>query len=188
MACPEKERQIGGIMNFKKDLGKFLYLAIGRYMPISFGRPSFGSRRFRQFCAKLILGDRCGNWVNIERGARFGDGLTIGNGSGIGANSNIPSAVVIGENVMMGQEVLMFTSNHRTDRLDVPMGAQGFTETKPIIIGNDVWIGARVTVLPGVHIGDGAVVGACSVVTKDIPPYEIWAGNPAHFIKSRLEK
>ena len=172
-------------MNIKGFIGKILYRGIGMHLPMSFSKCSFGSRKFRQFCAKLILGKRCGEWVNIERGVRFGDGLTIGNGSGIGANSNIPSAVVIGNHVMMGQDVLMFTSNHRTNRFDLPMGLQGFEETKPIVIGDDVWIGARVTILPGVHVGNGAVIGAGAVVTKSIPDYEVWGGNPAHRLKSR---
>lgn len=54
------------------------------------------------------------------------------------------------------------------------------------VIGNDVWLGARVIVLGGVTISDGAVVGAGSVVTRDIGPYEIWAGNPAKFIRKRF--
>lgn len=55
-----------------------------------------------------------------------------------------------------------------------------------IIIENDVWIGAKVTIMSGVKIGNGAVVGACSVVTKDIPPYAIVAGNPARIVKYRF--
>lgn len=170
----------------KVFLGKLLYHVIGIHMPMSFSHMSLGSRKFRQFCAKLILGDRCGKWVNIEKGVHFGDSLTIGNGSGIGADSIIPSNVVFGDNVMTGQELLIFTSNHRMDRLDIPMGAQGMTESKTVVIGNDVWIGARVTILPGVHIGNGAVIGAGAVVTKNVPDYEVWGGNPAHFLKSRL--
>ncbi len=54
-------------------------------------------------------------------------------------------------------------------------------------IGSDVWIGIRSIVLGGITIGDGAVIGAGSVVTKDIGPYEIWAGNPARFIRKRFE-
>ena len=56
---------------------------------------------------------------------------------------------------------------------------------KGIIIGNDVWLGASVIICDGVTIGDGVVVGAGSVVTKSIPDYEIWAGNPARKIGSR---
>ncbi|BAB51296.1 chloramphenicol acetyltransferase [Mesorhizobium japonicum MAFF 303099] len=56
----------------------------------------------------------------------------------------------------------------------------------PIVLGNDVWVGARATILSGVTIGDGAVVAACSVVTKDVPPYAIVAGNPAKLIRYRF--
>lgn len=56
------------------------------------------------------------------------------------------------------------------------------------VVGNDVWIGQNVTVMPGVHIGDGAIIGANSVVAKDIPPYTIAAGNPAEVIKKRFNK
>lgn len=175
-------------MNTKVLIGKILYNAIGKNLPMSYSKISFGSRRFRQFCAKMILGDRCGNWVNIEKGVKFGDGLTLKNGAGIGAYSEIPSDVIIGEKVMMGQECLMFTKNHNTGRLDIPMGFQGMTQSKTIIIGDDVWIGARVIILPGVHVGKGAVIGAGAVVTKDIPEYEIWGGNPARFLKSRISE
>ena len=172
-------------MSLKRLIGKVLYHGIGIHLPPSFSKISFGSRAFRQFCAKLILDD-CGEWVNIEKGVHFGDGLSIGNGSGIGENSNVPSAVRIGENVMIGQELLVYTHNHRMDRTDIPMREQGMEVDRPVTIGNDVWIGSRVTILPGVHIGDGAVIGAGAVVTKDVPDFEVWGGNPAHFLKSRL--
>lgn len=58
---------------------------------------------------------------------------------------------------------------------------------KKTIIGNDVWIGNRVMIKAGVTIGDGAVIGMGSIVTKDIAPYEIWAGNPARFIRKRFD-
>ena len=171
-------------MKLKIMVGKLLYHGIAMHLPMSFSKANLGSRAFRQFCAKLILDD-CGKWVNIEKGVHFGDGLKIGNGSGIGAYSNVPSNVTIGENVMIGQECLMFTRNHGFQRLDIPMRHQKMTEAKPIVIGNDVWIGARVIILPGVEIGDGAVIGAGSVLTKNVPAYEVWGGNPASFLKSR---
>lgn len=61
-------------------------------------------------------------------------------------------------------------------------------EPSELIIGNDVWIGAKATSLPGVKVGDGAVIGACSVVTKDVPPYAVVAGNPAHVIRLRFSE
>lgn len=56
-----------------------------------------------------------------------------------------------------------------------------------IIIGNDVWIGMEATIMPGVSIGDGSIIGACSLVTKDVPPYVIALGNPAQIIRKRFD-
>lgn len=56
------------------------------------------------------------------------------------------------------------------------------------IVGNDVWIGQNATILPGVHIGDGAIIGANSVVAKHVEPYSIVAGNPARFIRKRFDE
>ncbi len=62
------------------------------------------------------------------------------------------------------------------------------TETKPIIIGNDVFIGMNVTILDGITIGDGAIIGAGAIVNKDVPPYAIAAGNPIKIIKYRFNE
>ena len=56
-----------------------------------------------------------------------------------------------------------------------------------LIIGNDVWIGKNATILPGVHIGDGAIIGLSSVVASDVPPYTIVAGNPSKIIRKRFD-
>lgn len=61
------------------------------------------------------------------------------------------------------------------------------TNVEPIVIENDVWIGANVIVIQGVRVCNGAVIGAGSVVTHNIPPYEVWGGNPAHFIRKRFD-
>lgn len=173
------------IKNLKRKIGRVLYVGIGKHLPMSGAKPSFGSRRFRQFCAHLILTD-CGKWVNIDKGTTFASDLKLGEGSGLAKNCSIPSGVSIGDYCMIGVDVMMFTNEHGHDRLDIPMGQQGRTEIKPIVIGNDVWIGSRSIIMKGTHIGNGAIVAAGSVVTKDIPPYEIWGGNPAHFLRSRL--
>ena len=65
------------------------------------------------------------------------------------------------------------------------MWKQGFTPPRAVIIEDDVWIGARVTILPGVHIGKGSVLGAGSVITSDVPPYAVVGGNPARVLKYR---
>jgi maltose O-acetyltransferase len=173
-------------MNLRILAGKLLYNFIAKKMPLSDSRMNFGSKRLRAFCGKLIL-EHCGSNVNIEKGAQFSSAVSLGDNSGIGVNALISSYVTIGNDVMMGPECMIFTSNHGMGRLDIPMWKQKHADPKPVVIGNDVWIGARVIILPGVHIGDGSVIGAGSVVTKDVEPYSIVAGNPAKLIRKRSE-
>jgi acetyltransferase-like isoleucine patch superfamily enzyme len=77
--------------------------------------------------------------------------------------------------------------NKNKDHLPKKFSNHEFDSETKTIIGNDVWIGDKVLVKAGVNIGNGAVIGMGSVVTKSIPSYEIWAGNPARFIKKRFE-
>ncbi len=165
-------------------IGRVIYNLLGKHMPLSDSRFSFGSKRVRAFCGKLLL-KHCGKNVNIEKGAQFSTEVSLGDNSGIGVNATISSYVTIGNDVMMGPECMIFTANHSMQRRDIPMRLQGHEQPKPVTIGSDVWIGGRVIILPGVHIGDGAVIGAGSVVTKDVPPYAIVGGNPAKVIKER---
>ena len=123
--------------------------------------------------------------VNFEHGAHFDSDLTIGDFSGVGIDCNVGGSVTIGDHVMMGPECVLLSHNHRFDRLDIPMCQQGFSEEQPIHIGNDVWIGTRAIILPGVTVGDHSVVGAGAVVTKDVPPYAVVGGVPAKILKMR---
>jgi len=86
---------------------------------------------------------------------------------------------------MMGPDVMILSRNHNYDKVDIPIKLQGNAEEQPVIIENDVWIGARVIILPGVHIGKGVVIGAGAVVAKDIPNYSITVGNPARVVRMR---
>jgi acetyltransferase-like isoleucine patch superfamily enzyme len=92
--------------------------------------------------------------------------------------------IILGDNLLMGPGVKIFSSNHNISRKDIPMNVQPFVE-KDIRIENDVWLGANSVVVAGVSIGDGSVIAAGSVVTKDIPPHVVAAGIPAKPIKSR---
>ena len=85
----------------------------------------------------------------------------------------------------MAPECMIYTKNHSIERTDIPMNLQGETLEKPVVISNDVWIGARVIILPGVNIGEGSVLGAGCVVTRDVPPYTVVGGVPAKVIKQR---
>lgn len=152
--------------------------------------PIFGSmsRAIRVGFARKVFRS-VGKSVNIEKGVDFKNGseIVLGSHSGLGYRCVVPHNLVVGENVMMGPEVVIFGSNHNMDRLDVPMRLQGYKAYPPVTIGNDVWIGQRVIVLPGVNIGDGTVVAAGSVVTKSVPSFAVVGGNPAKVIKYRNE-
>ncbi|MHA2230893.1 MAG: acyltransferase [Candidatus Hodarchaeales archaeon] len=94
------------------------------------------------------------------------------------------SKITLGDNVLMGPGVKIFSSNYTTEHTEVPMNVQPYVE-KDILIGNDVWLGSNSIVVAGVKIGDGSIIAAGSVVTRDIPEYVIAGGIPAKPIKSR---
>ena len=162
------------------------YDLIAVHLPASHQKWSFGAKRLRAFCARHML-TSCGQNVNVERHARFGRGVTLGDRSGIGINASIGEQTHIGSDVMMGPDCVIYTRNHRFDRLDIPMREQGYGPVEPVEIGDDCWIGGRVTILPGVHIGNGAVIAAGAVVTKDVPPYAVVGGVPAKIIYNRKD-
>lgn len=146
------------------------------------------TKPIRAFLAKRIL-DECGDNVWIDKGVWFGNGgdRRLGNNSGIGANASVARYTYIGNDVIMGRDVIFITQLHRFDDVNIPMNRQGFKPDEPIIIEDDVWIGARAIILPGVRIGKGAIIGAGAVVTEDVKPYSIVGGVPAKFIKSRKQ-
>ncbi len=111
--------------------------------------------------------------------------LVIGDRTYIGEYQNIRASggiIVIGKNCRISQHISLIASNHKTE-----LGKLKDWDTSKtgITIDDDVWIGANCVVLPGVHIHSGAIIGAGSVVTKDIPENAIAVGNPAHIIKYR---
>lgn len=168
----------------KRYICLVLYYGLLRHLPG--GGKFLFIRKLRRACCKHIF-NYCGKDVNIESGARFGmgGGISIGDGSGLGINCFVANPVTIGKNVMMGPDVIILTGSHKTDRLDIPMRLQGVEPNREVVIGDDVWIGCRVIVLPGVKIGKGVIIGAGAVVTKDIPDYAVVAGVPAKIIRYR---
>ncbi|MEM9413956.1 MAG: acyltransferase [Planctomycetota bacterium] len=97
------------------------------------------------------------------------------------------SGVTIGADVMIAPHCVLAAGNHNHQQLDQPMRSAASISRGPIVIENDVWIGANCTITDGVTIGQGAVIGANSVVTKDVPAYAIVAGVPAKTIGSRKQ-
>ncbi|HEY4374001.1 MAG TPA: acyltransferase [Burkholderiales bacterium] len=169
-----------------RTLALLVYYAFAQHLPT---QPMPGWRFGYWLRAALVrrIFRRCGNAVLIKHGAYFGSGseVELGDRSQVGHNAHLDHDVVIGDDVLMGPDVVMMSAGHEYDDPTVPINRQGQTKRTPIHIGNDVWIGTRVVILPGVRIGDGAVVGANAVVTKDVPPYAVVAGVPAKVIRMR---
>lgn len=112
--------------------------------------------------------------------------INIGNNVGIARDVVLDGRgyIKIDDNSIIGFESIILTCTHNYNRLDIPIKEQGMF-SKPILIGKDCWIGARVTILPGIKIGDGSIVGTNSVVTKDVPPFHIVGGIPSKIIRER---
>ncbi len=109
--------------------------------------------------------------------------ITVGEGTWIGQYNNFRtcpnSDIFIGRDCLISQFCTLASSNHGISRGET-IKSQGMDKRRlGIVLEDDVWLGAGVTVLPGVTIGKGAVIAANSVVMDNIPPYEIWAGSPA---------
>jgi maltose O-acetyltransferase len=164
-----------------------ILFAVVRNWPSTYFRPFPWGGYLRNALARQML-EACGTGVNIERGCHIGDGrnIRVGDRSGIGINAEVYPYVTIGNDVMMAPDVLLITENHRFDDISVPMNRQGYSGYREIVIEDDVWIGQRAVILPGVRLGKGCVVGACAVVSRDVPPYAVVVGNPARVVKSRL--
>lgn len=142
-----------------------------------------------------IINSTIGNYCGLADYCSVRDSK-IGDYSSVGRFSKINNCE-IGKFCSIGWDTTVGANNHDYTRLTTnafPYAKRviGYEMKAPeklkTILGNDVWIGANAVILPGIKIGDGAVIGAGSVVTKNVPEYEIWAGNPAKKIKNRFSK
>lgn len=168
-----------------KSFFLFLYYSLGRQLPNSnfpLGKLFSTARCFfvRGFVKSF------GRNVTLESGVFFGDGrdIEIGNNTQINEECWIRNCK-IGNDVMIAPHVMILNYGHKIEDTSVPMINQGVRFYEQTIIENDVWIGARAIILPGVKIGTGSVIGAGSVVTKDVEAFSIVGGNPAKLIRTR---
>ena len=163
-------------------LNGLFYLLYGLFKNLSFPLCNY----FRYACL-LLFGAKM-------RSASVGEGVTVfcpwdlkvGSHTTIGARCTLTAygGLTIGDDVRIAPNVMMLTTDHEYEHKNVLIRNQGFKQA-PIEIGNDIWLGANVIIVKGVRIGDGAVIGANSVVTDDIPPYSIAVGLPCKVIGSR---
>ncbi len=139
-----------------------------------------------QFTKKIYKQCKCGKklWVGgptyLNKNCKLGDNVCFN-----GCTVNGDGALIIGNNFHSGVELLVITRNHNYDRGNhIPYSPNDYVR-KDVIIGDCVWIGSRVILLPGTEIGEGAIIQAGAVVHGKIPPYAIVGGNPAKVFKYR---
>lgn len=173
-------------VGWKKAILLALYYHLARYMP---GPPLlFG--RFGMWCRMKLarrIFKKTGRYFKVHSNVDFGTGINveIGENSSLNRGAWVGNDTIIGDDVMMGPEVIMLSGSHNFEDTTIPMTHQGAPPRNPIVIGNDVWIGTRTIILPGVKVGNHVIIGAGSVVTKDVPDWAIVGGNPAKLIRYR---
>lgn len=149
--------------------------------------PEFTSSRIRSAILRSI-GFRIGSGAfvfgmpKISGGGDIYHHLIIGDYVGIGISCffDLAATISIGDYTGIGPEVMMITGTHDIGPSTKRVGP---SQAEPIVIGKGVWIGARCTIMPGVTIGDGAIIATGSVVSKDIPPNMMAGGNPARVLR-----
>jgi acetyltransferase-like isoleucine patch superfamily enzyme len=163
-----------------------------QYLRLAYGHPAFGDGCEVRF----------GHHFSLARGAEicFGDGCIIDRGMTVEVTGRLEvgprtifghdctvaarSSVTIGANCLVAELVSIRDHDHDFSRLDLPTRDQGAT-TADIVVGSNVWLGSKVTVLKGVTIGDNAVIGAGAVVSRDIPANAVAMGVPARVVRYR---
>lgn len=180
----EKEKMLAGEIynaNFDKQLIEERQKAKELCYKYNLVRPS--NIKKRENIMKKILGKTNGNFL-IEQPFICDYGYNIEIGENFYSNHNLTildgNKVKFGDNVFIAPNCSFYTAGHP---VDAETRNKGLEYAKPIEVGNNVWIGGDVVVLPGVKIGDNTVIGAGSVVTKDIPSNSVAVGNPCKVIK-----
>lgn len=140
----------------------------------------------------ITMGDYCcfasGTHLTAWEVEGYNPRITIGNNCSFGAYNHISciNGITIGDGLLTGKWITIVDNDHGTtdyESLQIRPWLRPVVSKGPVVIGKNVWIGDKATILPGVTIGDGAVVAANAVVTKDVPSYCVVGGNPARILK-----
>ena len=183
-------------MYYWERLRVHIHTAIRKQMFKSFGKHSFLGRNSVYMGEQYIsIGDDfvLGNDSRLTAWDCYNDQcftpeIQIGNNCSIGQQSHITAInrIVIGNNVLTGPKVLITDNAHgefKAEQLDIAPLQRPLFSKGSVIIDDNVWIGEKASIMPGVHIGKGAIIAANSVVTHDVPAYSLAAGVPAKIIK-----
>jgi maltose O-acetyltransferase len=171
------------MMDSVRKLFYLTYLIFVKNTPEDWRPYSFFFPKLRSFfVSKYLL--ESGMNLRVKKGAEIAPNCCVGDNSELGSNCMIQSFTTIGSNVIMGPDVKIYTRNHNSSSNTIPIQLQGKIQKKTVL-GDDIWVGANVIILPGVTIGSHSIIAAGSVVTKNIEPYSIVGGVPAKLIKQR---
>lgn len=178
----------------KKTIYKFLFHRKRKRFIETYCRNCASNLQLREFeyihpSDELFIGENsrllCWSaYDSIQPPQQLYPNLRIGKNFHATRNLTIQCAgnITIGDNVLVASDVFIINYNHGLSPLTASY-LENKLDVSEIVIGNGVWLGNNVVVLPGVHIGEKAIIGAGSVVTRDVPPYSIAVGNPAKVIK-----
>ena len=143
-----------------------------------------------------LLGGKGKNlWITAPFFVDYGNNIYFGNNCEVNMNCTFldDNKIIIGDNALIAPNVQIYTAFHPTNavkRFGEPKADGSFefckTQTAPVVIGNNVWIGGGAIIMPGITIGDNVVIGAGSVVTKNIPSNKIAYGNPCRIIRDNI--
>ncbi len=155
---------------------------------VSIGNNSFIAPQAHLFAEpgrNIIIGDKCMIAADsfLHGPIEIGDEVAINHGCSLDGGRG---KIIIGDQTRIANNVTIYAFNHGMHP-DMPIYQQN-ANSKGVVIGKDVWIGAQAGIVDGVTIGNGAVIGMGAIVTKDIPDYAIVAGNPAKIIGDRRDK
>lgn len=165
--------------------------AVGKKCRIRRGLKLYGNAKCIFIEDDVQIGARCVLEAYTEfqpASQTFTPHVVIGDGCKIGTDSHISSinSVILGKHVRCGRKIFITDNAHgasQRDLLDMPPNMRPLYSKGPVIIEDNVWIGEYAAILPNVTIGQGSIVAAHAVVTKDVPPYSVVGGNPAKVIK-----
>lgn len=167
---------------------RIVYEWVARWLPDSIWFFPFNiiGPRLRFFCVRHFI-EVCGRDVKVGPNVTIAFGCKLGNNVTVNENCRLASTIVE-DHALIAPGLYAIMRNHEYKDIDIPIAEQGYYKETPPHIGQNVWIGAKVTLLPGIVIGEGAILAVGAVVTKDVPPFAIVGGVPAKIIRYRNEK
>lgn len=182
----EREKMLAGKLYLASDPELVAARTQCRFLLKEYNDSKADATQLRQDILKRLMGSQGKNlWIEPPFYCDYGSNITVGENVYFNFNCVIldVAPVIIGDWVFFAPNVQIYTATHPLNWYE---RSQGLEYAKPITIGSHVWIGGGVIICPGVRIGDRSVIGAGSVVTREIPPDVVAVGNPCKVLRSLI--